>query len=50
MLKAQEFPRTAILCCRPFHARRALLYQTAMPETRFLVPARKEGVNQTIGT
>ena len=49
VLKAQEISaRTAILCCRPFHARRALLYyQTAMPETRFLVcPAREEGVNQ----
>ena len=49
VLKAQGIPaRTAILCCRPFHARRALLYyQTAMPETRFLVcPAREEGVNQ----
>ena len=49
VLKAQGISaRTAILCCRPFHARRALLYyQTAMPETRFLVcPAREEGVNQ----
>lgn len=40
--------KTAILCCRPFHARRALLYyQTAMPETRFLVcPAQEAGVNR----
>ena len=39
---------TAILCCRPFHARRALLYyQTAMPETHFLVcPAQEKGVNR----
>ena len=30
--------RTAILCCKPCHARRALLYyQAAYPETRFLV-------------
>ena len=31
-------PRTAILSCHAFHARRALLYyQAAMPETRFIV-------------
>ena len=31
-------PKTAILCCHAFHARRALLYyQAAMPSTRFLV-------------
>lgn len=30
--------RRAIICCRSFHARRALLYyQAAMPETEFLV-------------
>ena len=39
VLKAQGIPvRTAILCCKAFHARRALLYyQAAMPETRFIV-------------
>ena len=37
--------RTAILCCKSFHARRALLYyQAAYPETRFLVcPAALPG-------
>lgn len=37
--------RTAILCCKSFHARRALLYyQAAFPETRFLVcPAALPG-------
>ena len=37
--------RTAILCCKSFHARRALLYyQAAYPETRFLVcPAQLPG-------
>lgn len=37
--------RTAILCCKAFHARRALLYyQAAYPETRFLVcPAQLAG-------
>lgn len=31
-------PRTAILCCHAFHARRALMYyQAAMPHTRFVV-------------
>lgn len=37
---------TAILCCQPYHARRALLYyQAAYPETRFLVcPARCPGL------
>lgn len=39
---------TAILCCRPFHARRALLYyQTALPDAKILVcPGREEGVNR----
>ena len=38
---------TAILCCQPCHARRALLYyQAAFPGTRFLVcPARCPGLN-----
>ena len=37
----------AILCCRPFHARRALIYyQWAFPEAKILcVPCREEGVN-----
>ena len=37
--------RTAILCCRCWHARRALLYyQTAYPQTAWLVcPAQIEG-------
>lgn len=37
--------RRAILCCKSFHARRALLYyQAAYPETRFLVcPAALPG-------
>ena len=37
--------RTAILCCKSFHGRRALLYyQAAFPETRFLVcPAALPG-------
>ena len=37
--------RTAILCCKSFHGRRALLYyQAAYPETRFLVcPAQLPG-------
>ena len=37
--------RRAILCCKSFHARRALLYyQAAYPETRFLVcPAQLPG-------
>ena len=37
--------RTAILCCKSFHARRALLYyQAAFPRTRFLVcPAALPG-------
>lgn len=36
---------TAILCCKGYHARRALLYyQAAMPHTRFLVcPAQTPG-------
>lgn len=38
----------AILCCRPFHARRALLYyQTAFPETEFFVcPASEPGFDR----
>lgn len=38
--------RTAILCCNPCHARRALLYyQAAFPQARFLVcPARCPGL------
>ena len=46
VLKAQGIPvKTAILCCKAFHARRALLYyQAAMPETRFIVcPAPTPG-------
>ena len=37
--------RTAILCCKSFHGRRALLYyQAAFPQTRFLVcPAALPG-------
>ena len=40
--------RTAILCCKAFHARRALLYyQAAMPETRFLVcPVQTPGCSR----
>lgn len=40
--------KKAILCCRPFHARRALLYyQTAFPETQFLVcPGKEAGVDR----
>ena len=36
-----------ILCCRPFHARRALLYyQTAFPETEWIAcPSSEDGVN-----
>lgn len=36
----------AILCCKPYHARRALLYyQTAFPDTRFIVcPAKESSV------
>ena len=39
---------TALLCCKPFHGRRALLYyQAAYPETRFLVcPASLPGYNR----
>jgi uncharacterized SAM-binding protein YcdF (DUF218 family) len=39
--------REGILCCRPFHARRALLYyQTAFPETKWRVcPSREADVN-----
>ncbi|MBR4710584.1 MAG: YdcF family protein [Clostridia bacterium] len=38
--------RRALLCCRPFHARRALIYyQWAFPETELLcLPCREEGV------
>lgn len=36
--KAGIEPKTAILSCHAFHARRALLYyQAAMPDTRFIV-------------
>lgn len=36
--KAGITPKTAILSCHAFHARRALMYyQAAMPETRFIV-------------
>jgi len=37
--------RRAILCCKPFHARRALMYyQAAYPQTEFLVcPCRMPG-------
>lgn len=40
--------RRAILCCRAFHARRALLYyQAAFPEAEFLVcPAHVPGLNR----
>ncbi len=39
--------RRALLCCRPFHARRAkLYYQWAFPEAEIrCVPCREEGVN-----
>ncbi len=39
--------RRAILCCRPFHARRAqLYYQWAFPEAEIrCVPCREDGVN-----
>ncbi len=46
VLEASGIPvKTAILCCRAFHARRALLYyQAAMPDVRFLVcPASSPG-------
>lgn len=41
-------PRRAILCCKPFHARRALMYyQAAMPETAFLCcPANFPGCSR----
>ncbi len=41
--------RRAILCCRAFHARRALLYyQAAFPETRFTVcPTAEAGLSAT---
>ena len=40
--------RRGLLCCRPFHARRALMYyQTAFPETDWTVcPCREEGLNR----
>ena len=40
--------RKALLCCRPFHARRArLYYQWAFPEAQLLcVPCREEGVDR----
>lgn len=38
LAKAGITPKTAILSCHAFHARRALMYyQAAMPETRFIV-------------
>lgn len=38
LAKAGITPKTAILSCHAFHARRALMYyQAAMPETRFVV-------------
>ncbi len=39
--------RRGLLCCRPFHARRALMYyQTVFPETDWTVcPCREEGLN-----
>ena len=46
VLRAQGIPvKTAILCCKAFHARRALLYyQAAMPDVRFLVcPVQNPG-------
>ena len=37
LLRHGGLPRTAILCCKPWHARRALsYYQLALPETRLL--------------
>ncbi len=40
--------QTAILCCRPFHARRAFTYyQAAFPDTRILVcPAKEPGLDR----
>lgn len=40
--------RKALICCRPFHARRArLYYQWAFPEARLLcVPCREAGVDR----
>ncbi|MBR6954060.1 MAG: YdcF family protein [Clostridia bacterium] len=40
--------RRALICCRPFHARRAkLYYQWAFPEAELrCVPCREEGVNR----
>ncbi len=45
--KAGLTVRRGLLCCRPFHARRALLYyQTAFQETEWIAcPAREPGVN-----
>ncbi|MBR4080840.1 MAG: YdcF family protein [Clostridia bacterium] len=42
-------PCRAILCCKPFHARRALMYyQAAMPQTEFLVcPGEYAGCSRT---
>jgi len=38
LAQAGILPRTAILSCHAFHARRALMYyQAAMPDTRFIV-------------
>ncbi len=40
--------RRGLLCCRPFHARRALMYyQTAFPETAWIAcPCREKGVDR----
>ena len=40
--------RRAILCCKPYHARRSLLYyQLLYPDTRFLVcPVRESDVTR----
>ena len=37
LLRRGALPKTAILCCKPWHARRSLsYYQLALPETRLL--------------
>lgn len=45
--RAGLFIRRGLLCCRPFHARRALMYyQTAFPEARWIAcPSREDGVS-----
>ncbi|MBR5344751.1 MAG: YdcF family protein [Clostridia bacterium] len=45
--KADFTIRKGLLCCRPFHARRALLYyQTAFPDAEWIAcPANEPGVN-----